>query len=327
MLVWVGVAIFLLTVLNVAVGLITFHTFLLHASVSVIVWAAAWAVSRPQFPAKWAAPLAGVCAIVVIGEFQSEYWVHPTAIGFGYILMIMLGAGPIILSPRLVLLVDTCAVFGSVVIVRAAPTAALAGTKAADWILAAVTAEACGFVLLHQRLRSIDELGAVTRRAHATANTDALTGLHNRHGMERAMSVLLETARRAGQEVHVTFVDIDWLKTANDIHGHEFGDSVILAVANAVRDLMQDEGHAIARWGGDEFLVMGIGSGRHADELSAHVLEHIRRSGLDLNKWPGSVSVGSASADAASVNLRELIELADARMYERRREQRSIAAE
>ena len=54
-------------------------------------------------------------------------------------------------------------------------------------------------------------------------------------------------------------------------------------------------------------------------------VEHIRESGLDLAKWPGSVSVGSASAPAVEVDLPQLIERADALMYESRRAHRSLA--
>lgn len=321
---WIGFAILVLAVLNVAIGLLTLRTFALHASITLIVWIGAWLISRPWFEARWSAPITALCTLVVVGEFQYEYWVNPTPLGFGYIMMIMIAGSPIVLSPMALAYVSSLAVIGSIIIVGHAPHDVLLPANDADWVIGAITAAVAGFILLFQRLRSIDELGEVTRRAEAAANTDQLTGLNNRHGMEEAMPALLEKARLAGSEVHIAFVDIDWLKTANDAHGHEFGDSVILAVANAVRASLCDNEHAIARWGGDEFLVLGIGTDGGETDLGTRIVEHIRNhSDLDLVKWPGSVSTGTASGPALGASLPDLIEHADAVMYARRRAKRS----
>lgn len=324
MLLWVGAAIFFLTVLNSLVGLLTAETFAQHLLVTVVVWIGAFLISRPAFPSQWAATVTAFCTLTVLIEFQYEFWANPTALGFGYVLMIMIAGSPLVLSPMALAYVQAIAVIGAMVIVRDAPESVLRPATNGDWVIAAVTAAITGFILLFQRLRSIDELGEVTRDAEVMANTDRLTGLNNRHGMEEAMPQLLERARASGEHVHVSFVDIDWLKTANDVHGHEFGDAVILAVANAVSASLCANEHAVARWGGDEFLVMGIGNDTDEQDLGTRILEHIRTySALDLVRWPGSVSTGSASGPAASVSLADLIDEADARMYANRRAKRA----
>lgn len=322
MLFWIGTAIFVLSVLNAAVGLTTAGTFALHVGIGLIVWACAWAISRPWFEPQWAAAVTGAASIFVLAEFQHEYWRDPTTLGFGYILMIMIGGAPIVLSPIVLAYVASLGFIGTCVIVAAAPQSVLEPASAADWLILAASAEVGGFILLFQRLRSIDELGEVTRQARLAATTDALTGLFNRRGLEEVMTAQVTLARVSRETVHACFVDIDWLKTANDTHGHEFGDAIIVAVADAVRASVPAT-DSLARWGGDEFLVFGIGEALDDDALHDRIIEHLRTSGLDLSKWPGTVSVGSASAASVEVQLHELIEQADARMYARRRAHRT----
>lgn len=321
---WIGAAIFMLSVINIAVGALTVRTFLLHLSISVIVWIGGWVISRPWCPDSKASLITGFCSLVVILEFEYEYWIDPTPLGFGYILMIMIGGATIVLSPLLVGYIGSIGILGSVLIVAAAPHSVLAPGNDGDWILAAVTASVIGYILLFQRLRSIDELGEVTRRAKLAASTDTLTGLLNRRGLEEVMTAQVTLARVSRDTVHACFVDIDWLKTANDTYGHEFGDSIIVAVADAVRACVH-EGDSIARWGGDEFLVFGRGPAHDDDALHDRIIEHLRASDFDFTRWPGTVSIGSATASSIDLQLHELIQQADVRMYERRRAQRTQA--
>lgn len=317
---WVGTAIFVLTALNLMVGLLDARTSALHVSISVIVWTAAFIISRNRFPAHLVPPLAGVCTIIVTAEFQYEVWAHPTALGYGYVLMIMIGGAPLLMSPAVLVWVGVASVAGAWVIASAEPWT-LAPANGGDWVIAAVTAMVIGAILLFLRLRSIDELGQVTRAAEATATHDALTGLLNRRGMEQVLPGIVGHASRNGRELYVCFIDIDWLKTANDNHGHDFGDDVIRCVASSVVAIVPP-GAAVARWGGDEFLVVNVGANASDDDLAAALRQQFEVNGIDLDKWPGAVSVGSATAKATETSIASLIAAADAHMYERRRTKR-----
>lgn len=118
-------------------------------------------------------------------------------------------------------------------------------------------------------------------------------------------------------------IDIDWLKTANDNHGHAFGDEVIKATAAAVKTCAPPEA-LVARWGGDEFLIFGVGSTPHDESLEQRLCTHIADTGLDAEKWQNQLSVGCAGADAASASIEELFKRADLRMYARRVERRGM---
>jgi len=86
--------------------------------------------------------------------------------------------------------------------------------------------------------------------AQELAERDQLTGLSNRHFLERYLGGADRPA-----ELVTLLIDVDDLKTANDVHGHAAGDAVLLAVADTLRQQCRP-GDVVLRWGGDEFLVL-----------------------------------------------------------------------
>ena len=116
----------------------------------------------------------------------------------------------------------------------------------------------------------------------------------------------------------VWFADIDGLKAANDGGGHVYGDRVISVVADAITASTR-EGDLVARWGGDEFVVVGLGSEPVGSRREERVREWIRASGSDAGDWVGTVTFGSASHMPQVATLDELISEADQAMYLKRR--------
>ncbi len=139
--------------------------------------------------------------------------------------------------------------------------------------------------------------------------------------METMLPAMLGTARRLGQRVFITFIDIDNLKQANDSHGHDFGDEVLRAVSTAVHSAVR-MGDLVVRWGGDEFLVVGLGQAPDNTEFLRRINTHLHDSGIDFNKWAGGLSLGSAGSIPQGTSIEDLIAQADQRMYESRRSQR-----
>ena len=144
---------------------------------------------------------------------------------------------------------------------------------------------------------------------------DPLTRLLNRRGLEVDIAVLVPPG---GVQVGVLAVDIDKFKTINDGHGHDVGDRVLVAVANAVRDAVAVAGvrSVIARTGGEEFVVV-IDGGVSAVARVAELL-HDALVQCDAAVVP-TVSIGVATGrieegDVRGV-VRDLIERADTAMY------------
>jgi two-component system cell cycle response regulator len=151
------------------------------------------------------------------------------------------------------------------------------------------------------------------------ALVDPLTQIYNR----RAADDALEESLRAGGAVMVLLLDIDHFKAVNDSWGHGVGDQVLRNVAQVLQRVTR-QGDVIARFGGEEFVVIARGA---AADCAERVAERFRRSvaeaRLDVGSGPAgvTVSVGVCAWDglgrrpAASA----LLALADEALYEAKR--------
>jgi diguanylate cyclase (GGDEF)-like protein len=122
--------------------------------------------------------------------------------------------------------------------------------------------------------RHKQELTEALAKLQGQAIRDELTGLFNR----RHMNVLLNTERsradRSGRAWCVCMIDLDLFKHVNDDYGHNVGDEVLRSTAQVIFDGLRDADQ-VARWGGEEFLVMFPDTDCQAARL---VLERIRQS-------------------------------------------------
>jgi len=98
---------------------------------------------------------------------------------------------------------------------------------------------------------TIRRLAAERARMEVMLHRDPLTGIHNRRLGERLLRALFENGQVAG----VIMLDVDRFKVINDTHGHPVGDQVLQAVAARCKALLRPD-ESIARWGGEEFLVI-----------------------------------------------------------------------
>jgi diguanylate cyclase (GGDEF)-like protein len=142
------------------------------------------------------------------------------------------------------------------------------------------------------------------------AELDPLTGALNRRGLAELAERLFTSPRGLGPSV--VCLDLDDFKLVNDRLGHGAGDELLQWTVAAARDVLR-AGDAIARTGGDEFIVILV----DADEAAAQALAS--RIGGVVRQRTG-VSIGSASAPTDGDTLEALIEAADARLYRVKRE-------
>ncbi len=98
-------------------------------------------------------------------------------------------------------------------------------------------------------------LSALVARLRTQADTDHLTGLLNRTGFVAAANREHALAGRTGTPLTVALLDLDGFKHVNDVHGHAAGDRVLAELAAAWTRTLRP-GDVLARYGGDEFVVM-----------------------------------------------------------------------
>jgi diguanylate cyclase (GGDEF)-like protein len=182
-----------------------------------------------------------------------------------------------------------------------------------------VSATTLAMVLNQARRRMIAELADARAEAEAAAVRDHLTGLANRRGLAMVGGQIVEHARRQGDAVHCIFVDVDGLKRVNDKAGHAAGDAVLMAVAESLRSVTRST-DVVARWGGDEFCVVGPGPGMAPLELERRIRDAVlRHPPVPESAWAPRISAGGAMlAPWDSGTLETLLGKADQEMYLRR---------
>ena len=313
-----GVAFGLITLLNSQVGPpMQVAVLFVNLGTALLLIGGSFVMRRPTLPpvvAPWLLGL-GALALVMIGLV--EVWRSPDAVGFVYLLLI------IVIYPTLTLAWTAA---GVVAVPMMAGCAVVAfgrfGEAAADWVIATLAAVAVGMALLWLRLRTVDELAEKSALAGQMATRDRLTSALNRHGIEDRIPDLLALAARHQEQVFAVFADVDGLKSVNDRHGHAVGDAVLVATADAIRATVRAT-DLVGRWGGDEFIVLGLGHIERADELSARIRRNVLTDGLAPELWGGGISVGMAITTLSDVDVEDLIRQADADMYARRRARRA----
>jgi len=187
------------------------------------------------------------------------------------------------------------------------------------WAFFMATSTALAVVVLALRRRSIDAATAAIRRATQAATEDPATGLSNRRGLAMLSRELVAIARRSGDAVSCSFLDVDGLKAVNDVYGHDAGDRVILAVAQALKATSRAT-DVIARWGGDEFVVVGLGGGVPPTEMEARLRGWlVQHFPSDATLTSLQVTVGHAILEPWDEgDVERLLWVADRDMYLRR---------
>lgn len=153
------------------------------------------------------------------------------------------------------------------------------------------------------------------------ANTDLLTGLHNRRKFADLMEREFRRARRYNRPLSVFILDIDSFKEVNDEQGHETGDRVLRETARICESNVRHTDW-LARWGGDEFVLITPETGPAAAYQVACKLKQAIASydfGMDRSV---SVSVGLTSLDLSD-DLDGFLRRADAMLYGAKREGRN----
>ena len=159
---------------------------------------------------------------------------------------------------------------------------------------------------------------AIARKLEALGAYDALTGLPNRHSLQKA----IRKASSGDEEVAIAIIDLDSFKQINDHFGHAVGDQLICYGAQLLREVCGSEARCF-RLSGDEFAAIMTG------QAAGNILEGMCRSLLDRLVEPAQIG-GRAIALGASVGLArstpqvrlgasEMMRRADVAMYTSKR--------
>ncbi len=188
------------------------------------------------------------------------------------------------------------------------------------WIVTYLTGLSVSAALLYGRREASTALARAQLEVEALALTDQLTGLLNRFGRHQAGEQLAAVSVRTGEPLSAVFIDVAGLKQVNDQHGHAAGDAVITATAEAIRAQAR-HADVIARWGGDEFLVLGLGAQQESSDVRQRIEAAL--ASAYAGPWQPRIHIGTASTRTGDVD--QLISAADDAMDKRHAGSRSDA--
>lgn len=155
------------------------------------------------------------------------------------------------------------------------------------------------------------------------ASHDPLTGLTNRRGLENYIKHLLPMLPTRQHTLAVAMVDVDYFKKYNDYYGHDAGDQVLVAVAQALRENGHRAYDLAVRIGGEEFAIVWYqAKAEEMLELGQRICQSVRLQGIphrqsDYGQVSVSVGVvhGTLASDDGMAAFDTLLKAADAALY------------
>jgi diguanylate cyclase (GGDEF)-like protein len=144
--------------------------------------------------------------------------------------------------------------------------------------------------------------------------TDSLTGVANRMALDEELDRALQNLHRYEDEVFsVLMIDVDYFKRYNDSYGHLAGDEVLRLAARLLVTTCRAT-DIVGRYGGEEFAIILP----HTEMDGAREIGERLRAAVERHEWPHApitVSIGIATASAATVQVEEVLHEADVALY------------
>lgn len=174
-------------------------------------------------------------------------------------------------------------------------------------------------------LRQSLNMQIMNRQLSELYRRDSLTGLYNRFALKEKGERLLHCNRETGTSTLIIFVDMDSLKKANDVYGHDMGDLALKTIADSIDAMCTDCLDFAVRYGGDEFLLLGSYPGpSETQRIMTAVETRITELGRS-RKLPFELTVSTGYTEVEPDNregLEHHIHCADQMMYEKKQRNR-----
>lgn len=183
------------------------------------------------------------------------------------------------------------------------------------------------FVKLIHQLRDILEADLKLMHAYdqikSMALTDELTGLYNRRGFLELTEQSILFARRAEHKLGLMYMDIDDFKQVNDDLGHHAGDQVLNIVAQCLKTSIRGSDTA-GRLGGDEFAAtVAFDNTSDLDKICQRFYRTLAKQ-VSTKQLPDvQVSIGIVEIDLTKIDLDEMLQQADNKMYQDKKHKKS----
>lgn len=151
------------------------------------------------------------------------------------------------------------------------------------------------------------------------ATTDSMTKLYNRRYFTEASENIIHLSKRKKNNLSLMMIDIDYFKSINDNYGHQFGDDVIILLANTLKEYLR-ESDIVCRYGGEEFVILLPNSSLEMSIKKAQKIKKLVESLtiiLPTNEdFKFTISIGVTSVDVKNeVTVKNSLKRVDEALY------------
>lgn len=160
-------------------------------------------------------------------------------------------------------------------------------------------------------------------RIEELAMFDQLTGLYERHELEKRLEEEYDRARRQEQSFSVLMIDLDHFKDVNDTYGHDMGDEVLEVFGEIIGEVTENQlrsSDVAGRYGGEEFCIMLPTAGPGGARSVAHrIRETLKETTFETEtgeSFEVTCSIGAAELTSGVHDPEELVKRADRALYE-----------
>lgn len=168
--------------------------------------------------------------------------------------------------------------------------------------------------------RTLMQLESANEQLERLSTTDTLTGISNRAVVEKALDSELKRAQRHNHHFSVIILDVDFFKKVNDTHGHKAGDKCLKEVADTLQKMISRPGDIVARFGGEEFIVLLADTPlKNAATLAQKLCDSLRERQIMFGstRIPITASFGVASLESdRTATPDQLVTYADNALYQ-----------
>lgn len=172
--------------------------------------------------------------------------------------------------------------------------------------------------LYQELIAAREDLENKTEELTLLTRIDPLTSLLNRRAAIDDLTKIITQLKRNFMPVSFLLIDLDWFKKVNDTYGHDRGDEILIDLSSILKDVTRTS-DIVARWGGEEFLVVLYNSNLENTRIFCDRL-HLKVNSLELTgRLALSISVGVSALNADNLTclnvIEKLVKEADIALY------------